>query len=71
MSRTKPITLSEARERLTLSVAEAAHLLGASPSWVYAEAERGGLPIQRVEGRILVLAQPFIRRFDNPEEEAC
>jgi hypothetical protein len=65
MSAPKPITLAEARDRLTLSIAEAAYLLGASPSWVYTEAERGGIPVQRREGRILVLAQPFIRQFEE------
>lgn len=65
MSRPKPITLSEARERVTLSVAEAAHLLGASPSWVYSEAERGGLPMQRRGGRVFILAAPFIRQFEE------
>ena len=65
MSQPKPITLSEARERVTLSIAEAAYLLGASPSWTYAEAERGGLPMRRYQGRILVLAQPFIRQFEE------
>jgi len=64
-SRSKPITLTEARERLTLSIAEAAYLMGVSSSWLYAEAERGGLPTRRCKGRVLVLAQPFLAGFTD------
>ena len=66
MSRVKPITLSEARERLTLSVPEVAYLLGASASWTYSALERGELPgLQRIGGRVLVSAGVFLAHFEQ------
>lgn len=57
------ITLAEARRRLTLSVPEAAALLGCSRSWAYGAAERGELPCRTIRGRKFVLVAPLLRAF--------
>ena len=63
MSSPEGITLAEARHRLTLSVPEAADLLGCSRSWAYGAAERGELPCRTIRGRKFVLAAPLLRQF--------
>jgi len=57
------LTLDEARQRLGLSVRDAAHLAGLSSSAVYLACERGEIESTRLCGRILVLSVPFMRQF--------
>ena len=62
----------------TLSVREAASLLGLSRSSAYRAVKSGALPIMRLGGRLLVLRRPLERmldgkvedRRDEPEQEA-
>ena len=61
------ITLDEARQRLTLSVPEAANLIGASKAWTYAAVERGELPSKIMRGRRFVLAGPLLKAFGLDE----
>lgn len=63
------ITLAEARRRLTLSVPEAADLLGCSRSWAYGAAERGELPCRTIRGRKFVLVGPLLRAFGLDDEK--
>jgi len=66
MSRAKPITVSEARDRLTLRVSEAAYLASMSPSKMYSALERAEVPgLRRVGGRVLVNAEEFLAFFEK------
>ncbi len=58
-------------ERLVLSVAEAAELLGISKSLAYDLVARGELPARRFGGRIVVLLRPLQRLLDGePVDDA-
>jgi excisionase family DNA binding protein len=48
---------------LTISVAEAAAMLGLGLNQTYGAAERGDIPSIRIGGRILVPRAPFERLF--------
>lgn len=61
------ITLDQARRRLVISVAEAAELLGASRSWLYAAAERGEIPCKRIRGRIFIPVQELLRLMGDSD----
>lgn len=52
-------------ERLVLSVAEAADMLGISKSFAYDLVARGELPARRFGGRIVVLLRPLQRLLDG------
>lgn len=49
-----PLTLSDVRERVTLTVEEAAGLLGLGRSAAYDAARRGQLPTRRLGRRVVV-----------------
>lgn len=55
------VALVDSSERLVLSVAEAAELLGISKSLAYDLVARGELPARRFGGRIVVLWRPLER----------
>lgn len=55
------ITLAQARDRATLTVAEAAALLGISRDVAYREIESGALPSLRLGRRILVPTAALMR----------
>lgn len=65
-------------ERLTLTVPEAAALLGVHPQTAYVWARRGDLPVLRLGGRLLVkkaelermLGADGPRTIDNPDPGA-
>jgi len=54
VSRKTPITLGEARARLTIRADEASYLLGVSTDAVYRAAESGELPSLRVGRRVVI-----------------
>src|SRR5712691_4312198 len=54
-------------ERMVLSVAEAAEMLGISRSLAYDLVARGELPARRLGGRIVVLLRPLQRLLDGGE----
>jgi excisionase family DNA binding protein len=58
-------------ERLVLTVAEAAELLGISKSLAYDLVARGELPARRFGGRIVILMRPLKRLLDGePVDDA-
>ena len=67
------VALVDNSERLVLSVAEAAELLGISKSLAYDLVARGELPARRFGGRIVVLWRPLDRLLagEPAEEEAA
>ncbi|MGH8993312.1 MAG: helix-turn-helix domain-containing protein [Acidimicrobiia bacterium] len=58
-------------ERLVLSVAEAAEMLGISRTLAYDLVARGKLPALRLGGRIVVLLRPLERLLDGVQSEAA
>jgi excisionase family DNA binding protein len=53
-------------ERLTLTVEEAAHLLGISRGLAYEMARRGKLPVVRFGRRLLIPRRALGRMLDQP-----
>lgn len=49
-----PMTLDEARKRLTISVPEAGELLGVGKDAAYRAAERGEIPTLKIGRRLVV-----------------
>jgi excisionase family DNA binding protein len=59
------VALVDRPERLVLSVAEAAGLLGISRRLAYELAARDELPVLRLGGRVLILRRPLERLLDG------
>jgi len=71
MSTTPPATplASDARP-LTMTVEEAAALIGISRSSAYDAVHRGDIPSRRIGHRILVLTEPLYELFAKPPSTA-
>lgn len=55
-------------EKLLYRPKEAAQVIGASPSWVYARIEDGSLPAVRLAGRMVRIRRTDLLKFiDTPE----
>jgi excisionase family DNA binding protein len=61
--------LVDGPNRLVLSVAEAAEMLGISRTLAYELVARGELPARRFGGRIVVLLRPLERLLDGGHAE--
>lgn len=55
-------------ERLTLTVEEAAHLLGISRGLAYEMARSGKLPVIRFGRRLLISRRALERMLDQPDD---
>lgn len=62
-----PMTIEELRSRLTISLPEAAALLGVSRPHIYSLANRGALPLIHLGGRKVVSAPLLLERITTPE----
>jgi excisionase family DNA binding protein len=60
-------TLRAAPQRATLSIPEAARLLGISRNACYEAARRGELPVLRIGARILVLLAPLTAMLNGEQ----
>jgi excisionase family DNA binding protein len=63
----RPMTIEELRSRLTISLPEAAALLGVSRPHIYNLANRGALPLIHLGGRKVVSAPLLLQRLTTPE----
>jgi excisionase family DNA binding protein len=61
------MTIDEARTRGTVSVQEAADILGVSRTHYYRAARAGKLPVLRVGRKVLVPVQPLLRMIEGIE----
>ncbi len=69
----RPLTLDELEGRVTLTIEEAASLLGLGRSACYEAARRGEIPTRRLGRRVLVPVPALLRWLgvDGPEEQAA
>lgn len=63
--REREVALVDRPERMVLSVAEAAEMLGISRTLAYDLVGRGELPARRFGGRIVILLRPLQRLLDG------
>lgn len=54
--------------RFALTVDEAAHMLGVSPSTVYRSIKSGEVVAERIAGRLVIPARALSLRFGEPVE---
>lgn len=66
----KPIPLEELKNRTTLTVCEAAAVLGLSRAQTYKEVKAGNIEVARYGRRIAVLAVPLYRKLLGTSVEA-
>ena len=59
----EPMTLDELQNRLTISLPEAASLLGVSRPHVYNLAKKGALPMIQLGGRKVISAPLLLKRL--------
>jgi excisionase family DNA binding protein len=62
---TTEVALVDRRERLVISVPEAAGMLGISRRLAYELAARDELPVLRLGGRVLILRRPLERMLEG------
>ncbi len=67
----EPEVAMDRSERLVVSVAEAAEMLGISRTLAYDLVARGELPALRLGGRIVVLLRPLERLLDGGQAEVA
>lgn len=63
--------LEEIRDRATLTVEEAAELLGVGRSSAYEAARRGDLPAMRLGRRLVIPVPALLRLLDEPQEQSA
>ncbi len=66
---TAPVTLAEAASRLTLTVPEAASMIGISRDAGYRAALAGQIPTVRLGRRVLVPTAAFLAMLGHPAPE--
>lgn len=62
--------LDEIRDRATLTVEEAAELLGVGRSCAYDAARRGDIPTMRLGRRLVIPVPALLRLLDEPQEQS-
>lgn len=63
------MTVTEALQRVAVSIDDAAHLIGIGRQSAYAAAKSGELPTVRMGRRLLVPVGPLFAKFDIPLEQ--